>query len=572
MKISFPLQRRICLFVIILLALPALTLRAQAAKDPKSPQFPRDFRSIDGSGNNLSHPDWGQAGTPLLRLCPSDYADQISAPSGVERPSPRAISNAVVAQTTPIYNSRGASDFIWQWGQFVDHDLDLTLTRTDEPMDVSVPLGDAFFDPFNTGTQVIGFDRSDFMMVNGVRQQTNVITGFLDASQVYGSDVARATELRALDGTGRLKTAAGDLLPFNLHGFTNSPDNSDTSLFLAGDARANEQVGLSCLHILFMREHNFWADTIHELFPHFSDDQIYLAARAIVGAEIQSITYNEFLPVFLGPKAIAPYRGYRPDVNATISTEFSTACYRVGHTMLGPVLPRLDENDQPIAAGALPLAGAFFNPNEILNNGGIDPVLRGLASERAQEIDTMLVDGVRNFLFGPPGAGGFDLASLNLQRGRDHGLPDYNSVRGTLGLRELNGFNDPALERLAASRLASVYGNINDVDCWIGALAEIHVPGAMVGETIFTVLKDQFERTRDGDRFWYQIYLPQPLAHLIEKQTLSIIIRRNEGISGELQDDAFIAPAGRLKKKPKEKVPLEEIRSVVRRVFLDPQS
>jgi peroxidase len=532
--------------------------------DPTAlPRFPDNFRSIDGSGNNLEHPGWGMAGVELLRLSSSDYADGLSAPAGPNRPGPRAISNAVVAQSGLIPNARGASDYIWQWGQFIDHDLDLTLTRLDQPLNIPVPTGDPFFDPFGTGTQVIGFNRSDYVTANGVREQTNVITSYVDGSQVYGSDSARAIELRAWNGTGRLSSSAGDLLPFNLHGFMNSPDSNNTSFFLAGDARANEQVGLCCMHTLFMREHNFWADTIHALLPALNDDQIYLTARAIVGAEIQSITYNEFLPILLGRDALAPYHGYRPQVNASVSTEFSTACYRVGHTMLGPVLPRLDNNNQPIAAGPLPLAGAFFNTTAIINDGGIDPVLRGLASERAQEIDSMLVDGVRNFLFGPPGAGGFDLASLNLQRGRDHGLPSYNQVRVAVGLSKLQSFTDPMLDPLAATRLASIYATIDDVDLWIGALSENHLPGAMVGPTVFTVLKDQFERARDGDRFWYQIYLPPVLVQLIERQKLSTIVRRNTSIANELQQNVFIAPDACLANDKEPEVSIEELSHVL---------
>ena len=86
--------------------------------------------------------------------------------------------------------------------------------------------------------------------------------------------------------------------------------------------------------------------------------------------------------------------------------------------------------------------------------------------------DTMVIDELRNFLFGPPGAGGFDLASLNIQRGRDHGLADYNSVREAYGLPRAVGFEDVSLDPGVQERLAAAYGDVDAVDLWVGGLAE----------------------------------------------------------------------------------------------------
>ncbi len=509
----------------------------------RSIRLPGEVRAIDGSGNNPDHPDWGAAETAFLRLVPADYADGSSAPAGADRPSARAVSNAVSAQPGPTVNHRGASDFLWQWGQFIDHDIDLTpVADPVEPFDVPVPTGDPFFDPQGTGTQVIGLDRSFHVTSGGVREQINEITAYIDASNVYGSDSARAEALRANDGTGRLLISAGDLLPFNTEGLPNAPTEHDPGFFLAGDFRANEQVGLTALHTLFVREHNYWASTIARSNPGMSGDEIYESARIIVAAELQAITYHEFLPVLLGPRALPRYDGYDPTVNAGIANEFATAAYRVGHTMLPSLLLRLDRRGREIAEGNLALADAFFDPSRITDEAGIDPLLRGLARQRAQEIDPWLVDDVRNFLFGPPGSGGFDLASLNLQRGRDHGLASYNETRRQLGLDPARGFADITPNPLWQRQLESVYEEVDRVDLWIGGLCEPPVRDSMVGETFQTILVDQFVRLRDGDRFWYQHDLDGELQGLIERQTLAIIIRRNTGIRGELQDQVFLAP------------------------------
>src|SRR5690606_31290741 len=91
------------------------------------------------------------------------YADGLSAPAGATRPNPRAISNAVVAQQGPMPNDRGASDFLWQWGQFIDHDLDLSSAMAPpEPFAIAVPAGDPHFDPAWTGAQWIALDRSRY--------------------------------------------------------------------------------------------------------------------------------------------------------------------------------------------------------------------------------------------------------------------------------------------------------------------------------------------------------------------------------------------------------------------------
>lgn len=67
-----------------------------------------------------------------------------------------------------------------------------------------------------------------------------------------------------------------------------------------GDGRVNEQVDLALLHTIWMREHNRIAETMAQLHPQWSDEAVFQETRRIVVAEIQHITYNEFLPIILG--------------------------------------------------------------------------------------------------------------------------------------------------------------------------------------------------------------------------------------------------------------------------------
>ena len=198
---------------------------------------------------------------------------------------------------------------------------------------------------------------------------------------------------------------------------------------------------------------------------------------------------------------------------------------------------RLDSNLDPIPEGPIALRDAFFNPQEIIDHG-IAPLLRGLARQRSQAVDAKVVDDVRNFLFGPPGAGGFDLVSLNIQRGRDHGLPGYNQLRMDDGLAPRASFADINPDPAVHVPLSQVYASVDDVDAWVGGLAEPRTCG-LVGETVKTVLADQFERLRDGDAHFYRNVLSPAFANFIDNQKLSRIIRRNTSVGAELQQNVF---------------------------------
>ena len=512
-------------------------------------EFPPAFeaRSINGWGNNLLRTELGMAQTQLLRIAAVPFDFAMSASMSESLPEPRTISNILHAQVESIPNAAQATDMLWQWGQFVDHDISLTpATVLSTDAAITVPRGDVAFDPFGTGIRSIAFDRSIFDPETGTgpdnpREQVNLITSFIDASNVYGSSTERALVLRTNDGTGRLQTSAnGRLLPLNPTGLENdSGGRLRRGLFLGGDVRANEQVGLTAMHILFVMEHNRLAEAIGNEHPDLTGHEIFELARKIVGAQMQVITYQEFLPLLLGRGALDPYGGYDSEVDPSIANEFSTAAFRVGHTMLSPNLMLIDSDGEQ---SQISLASAFFEPS-MVRTLGIEGLLRGLTTQLGQEIDLGLVDAIRNLLFGPPGSPGRDLAALNIQRGRDHGLPRYNVVRGAYGLPRAESFaeisSDPEIQRA----LELAYGDVGSIDVWSGGLAEDHVAGAMVGETFHAIIADQFQRLRDGDRFWFQndpYFLANPgLLEEVRGTTLADIIRRNTAIGSELSDNAF---------------------------------
>jgi hypothetical protein len=520
-----------------------------ASADPAVP----NPRPIDETGNNVANPTWGTPNTDLIRgASGARYGDGISSMDSAGVPSPRAVSNAVFAQSQPIYSRAGLSDYIWTWGQFLDHDLSLT-PGNQESAPIAVPTGDPSFDPQSTGAQVIPFHRAVFDTSTGTsasnpRQQINLITGYIDGSQVYGSDSVRASWLRTGTG-GTLKvtqTALGDLLPYNDGTMSNagSPEVPDTSntLFVAGDVRSNEQPTLACMHTLFVREHNRLAAQLQTQNPTWSDEDLYQKARNTVIAEIQHITYDEFLPALLGVGApLSPYKGYDASVNPGVAAVFSTAAYRLGHTLLSPMILRLNEDGSPVSAGPLSLRASFFQATPpLIMSYGIEPYLRGLAAQRSQELDRFVIDDVRNFLFGQPGSGGLDLPSLNVQRGRDIGLPRFNDVRADYNLARKQSFSDVTSDSQLAAALASMYGSVDLMDVFVGFLVEDHIANSNVGETLFAVLSDQFTRSRAGDRYWYETYLSGDEVQTIKQLTLSDIIRRNTSVQS-LQNAVFFA-------------------------------
>lgn len=481
----------------------------------------QSYRTIDGTNNNLDQTQWGSLGQSLSRQAAANYLDGSSSvdPS---RANARNISNAVFASPGPILDARGLSEMSWAWGQFVSHDISHTLTsNANGTLGVPIPIGDPYFDsgPNSLGGQNITLNRSDFRMENGVRQQVNNITGWIDGNTVYGgrfvdgpAGTDRADWLRTFTG-GKLKvssSAVGDLMPLTEAGAPGMANQNRPTMgaatFVAGDVRANEHSGLIGMHTLFVREHNRLADVLIAADPSMSDEEVYQRARKIVGAQTQAITYNEYLPS-LGIN-LGAYSGYDSSVNPDVTNEFSTAAFRL-HSQINGVLQRLNADGSVIAAGNLELVDAFFNPSEILN-GGLEGIFRGLVGSNQESMDAVIVDGLRNQLFERflPGVGliadGNDLATLNVMRGRDHGLATYNDTREAFGLDRAVDFTDLTSDADVAAALASVYASVDDVDLYVGMLAEDLMAGASISETVAVIMGDQFERLRVADRFWYE--------------------------------------------------------------------
>ncbi|MEM6397221.1 MAG: peroxidase family protein [Bacteroidota bacterium] len=513
------------------------------------------YRTIDGRFNNPDHEEWGAAHSPLIRFTGNGFADSISVPPGIDRPNPRTISNTLFAQEGLVNDPMTLSDFTWVFGQFIDHDVALT-EHPGEPFDIQIPAGDPQFDPVGTGSMTIGLLRNAPIEGTGLspdnpRQYDNDITAFIDGSAVYHSEQEAADWLRTFEG-GKLKTSAGGLLPYNtIDGEFDSeidptaPHMADPvgfapRLFVAGDLRVNENPLLIAMHTLFVLEHNRQADLIAAANPDWTDEEIYQYARKMVSGLIQSIVYDEWLPA-MGVN-LEPYSGYDPTVVPQLANVFSAAAFRMGHTLLNGNIRRTDEYGEILPEGNLDLRHAFFNPMALPDVGGLEPYLRGMAEQNQQKFDGKVIDDVRNFLFGPPGAGGMDLVAINIQRGRERGLPTFNEVRLAYGLSPYTFVEQINDDLEVAGRLSFLYGgDIRKVDPWVGMLTEKSMPGAIFGETVLRIMEVQFRALRDGDRFFY---LNDPLLTDEEKDwitttTFRDIIMYNTDIA-VMQDNVFL--------------------------------
>jgi peroxidase len=520
-----PIQKTVAgLLLVTTIAAAAANLRGQS---PPVVNLLPAYSPIGASGNNLKNPRFNPApNTPELALAPLNFAPGRGDPM-VSGPNPRIISN-VIAGGTGAQGQNGettdpvASAWLYVFGQFLDHDLDLEETPLTNPsIPIVIPAGDPVF---AAGTSIAMNRDTRSPWTNTI---INTTAGYLDLSQLYGSDAATAAALRSADGT--YKTSYNGLnLPIV------------NGAFVCGDPRVMENPELTVLTILFMREHNFWATTLKSQHPNWSGDQLYRMAKAITTAEYQNIVYTEYLPLLLGP-VLGPYRGYDPDVNAQVTQEFSTAAFRMGHSEVSDTQEGIDNNGNTVFTESL--AQSFFNTPAIDVSDGINPLIRSLGVDFSQATDVYAMAALRNLLFAGLVGGGvdeMDLIAIDIQREKDVGLGTLNQTRKALGMRTYPSFAALTADPVLQSNLKSVYGSIDQVDLFIGGLAEAHAKGALVGPTFQAIIADQFQALRAGDRFfWQNEGFNRATASWIANTTLSSIILRNTDTT-KLQANVFI--------------------------------
>lgn len=558
--------------------------------------FHGKYRTIDGSCNNLQHPMWGSSLSAFRRLLPPVYENGFNSPVGWNKerkynghalPSARLVSTSLIS-TDVIEQDDEITHMVMQWGQFLDHDLDHALAsvsseswdgvdckKTCDFSPPCYPIEVPENDPRVVNRRCIDFVRSSATCGSGMtsvffgkltqREQINQLTSFLDASQVYGYSEQFSRDLRnvSLDGedNGYLREGVHfpnqkSMLPFASP--TDGVDcrrnleESSVNCFTAGDVRVNEQVGLLSMHTIWMREHNRIVKFFNEINPHWSGEQIYQEARKIVGAMMQHITYKHWLPKIIGQdgmELLGDYSGYEPSVNPSIANEFATAALRFGHSLINPILHRLDWNFETIEQGHLPLHKAFFAPWRVVYEGGVDPLLRGLFTVPAKlkKPEQNLNSDLTERLFTTAHAVSLDLAAINIQRGRDHAIKSYTAYRKFCNLptsETFEGLSDISNQHVR-EKLKELYGHVDNIDIWAGGILEDQLPGAKVGPLFRCLLIEQFKKLRDGDRFYYEnpaVFKPEQLAE-IKQATLGRVLCDNGDNITRVTDNVFRLPS-----------------------------
>jgi len=531
------------------------------------------FRTLTGRCNSFTFPDFGAALQPLRRLLPARYADGVSQPrtkssrSGIALPSAREVSLAL-HQEIDLSPDSDRSHAVMQWGQFIDHDLDATPQHRavdgSSLNDICKPCDSASANkaclPIEKPEEAscLSFVRSlPGQQELGARQQINQITSYLDASMVYGSTACTAEGLRVANSAllrwSENPASPSDLLPLLPITKENADCRAlDGNCFLAGDDRVNEQPGLTIFHTVLMREHNNIATELGKLNLHWGPDRLFLETRRIIGALIQHITYSEFLPRVLGGHVLdgfglrllpsGYYQGYDSDCSAAIFNEFATAAFRFGHSLIRPNMTLLTEDEARAGwdegskrARQVPLREVFHNP-ALLFQGQLDDLVRGIVMSPMMPMDRVMSPEVVDHLFEEPNMrrSGMDLAALNIQRGRDHGLPGYNAYRAVCGLAPATTFEElvPHISTAQASRMAKLYASTDDIDLFSGLISEKPLRGAMVGPTLACLVGLQFRHLRQCDRFWYEGNSPEvrftsEQLRQVRRQSLSSLLCRN---------------------------------------------
>ncbi|XP_078479863.1 dual oxidase 1-like [Lampetra planeri] len=479
-----------------------------------------EVQHYDGWYNNLLNIDWGSAGSKLLRLAPASFADGVyqmwDEPTV---PNARRLSSSVMRGDSGLPSALNRTVLAVFFGQHImDEIMD---TRREgcpaEFFNIPIPAGDPAFS--NSPYKVLPFQRSQWDKTTGVstnnpRTPVNKVTSWLDGSAIYGPSRSWCQALRTFD-RGMMRSSYDESLP-PVSGrslqLIDAPcpsyetgSSRNKTVYDFGNPRGNENPFLKALGTVWLRYHNFWAAKIHSEHSDWSDEDVFLNARKWVVGVYQNIVLYEWLPAMLNGSSfqVSEYKEYKPHVHPGIAVEFEVAAMKFHQTMMPPGVYSRNATCSFNQLNASRLCNHFWTNMPFESGRDVDEIIMGMASQIAEREDHIIVEDLLDNMYGPLKATRSDLMALTIQQGRDHGAPTYNEMRRALHMTpiaEWEDFNHTNTEVI--NQLKLVYnGDISRLELWPGGLMECQGgPGPLFSR----ILVDQFERIRDGDRFWFE--------------------------------------------------------------------
>ncbi|XP_022705418.1 dual oxidase-like isoform X3 [Varroa jacobsoni] len=541
--------------------------RAKVKQYPPARHVHAEKQRYDGWYNNLAHQDWGAVESQLVRKAPSSYADGVYMLAGEDRPSPRILSQALMKGEDGLPSVRNLTVLFVFFGQVISSEV-LMASEPGCPIEfhrIKINRCDEMYDKKCRGEKYMPFHRAIYdsktgQSPNNPREQINMGTSWIDGSFVYSTSETWVNTMRSFKN-GTFRATEGKLPPRNKERVPlfNSPPArylgimNPERMFILGDPRTNQNPGLLAFGILFHRWHNVLAERALKEHPDWGDEEIFLHARRWVIASLQNIIMYEYVPTLLD-ESMSPYSGYKPDVHPGISHEFQSAAFRFSHTSIPPGLYRRTANctfpKTRTGRSAMRMCSTWWLSEEVLLENGIDELLMGMSSQIAEKEDHVMCSDVRDKLFGPMEFSRRDLAALDIMRGRDSGLPDYNTVRKYFNLDPVTDWQTIGEKLKSASqelveRLYTLYkGNLNNIDLFVGGMLESE--GGRPGELFRKIIKEQFERLRDADRFWFEntnngLFSKEEIEQIRKISLWDVIVNASDSIPPEaMQRNVFV--------------------------------
>ncbi|MEX0371397.1 MAG: peroxidase family protein [Tateyamaria sp.] len=517
---------------------------------------PVNFRTADGSYNDLGKPWMGMAGARFGRNV-AMAASFGETGDMLMTPSPRVVSNKLMRRTkfvpVPHLNVLAAA-----WIQFMVHDW-LSHGKNDKSRRLDVPLPEG--DDWGDKMEVLATSRP---AAEEGRPQAfvNVETHWWDASQIYGSNQARLDQVRTGSGTailpdGTLALDEKGLLPVDSAA-------QIKNLELSG-VNGNWWIGLSVLHTLFVREHNAVVARLKVDSPKASGEWLFGKARLVVSALLAKIHTVEWTPALMdSPAGRMAMRGNywglmgeratnafgRVSDSEVINgipgspvdhhgapyamTEEFAAVYRLHSLMPDAYTFRRHTDDSHVLDATLKEV-SFGASRDLYGKLSFEDVCYSLCTEHPGALTLHnYPDGLRDMT--RENGRRIDLAAVDILRDRERGVPRFAEFRRQIGMKVPKTFADITSNTEWQAELKEVYGSVDKVDLLIGTLAESQSergqpPRFGFSDTAFRIFILMASRRLKSDRFFTDDFRPEIYTEAgfrwVQDNTMETVVRRH---------------------------------------------